>query len=305
MSLLSNIKRDAQKSGNSKGKFIYFREGQKIRIRFLQDMDDGMEIKFHDSFELGINVPCQEIFDRDCSYCDQEGIRTRSQYLWSVWNYDSKEVQLFMFPVNQCTPIPAIVSMYEAYGTLTDRDYVISVQGKQQNKAFSVVPMDKVKFRNAKAKPFTEEQVLKLLDKAFPNDEYEEEVDEDEDEKPRSKKKPPKKQSKKKVEDEDDDYDEDFEDEGDDEEENFLDEYEKKKNAKSKKKKSADDDDEDEEDFEDEYEEDDEVDYDEMSAKELYKLCKKRKISVETGKAKRYYVRALEDADEAEDEWED
>lgn len=306
MSILGNIKRDAQKSGNSKGKFIYFREGQKIRVRFLQDMDDGMEIKFHDSFELGINVPCQEIFGRDCSYCEQEGIRTRSQYIWSVWNYDAKEVQLFMFPVNQCTPIPAIVSMYEEYGTLTDRDYVISVQGKQQNKAFSVVPMDKVKFRNAKVKPFTENQVLKLLDKAFPNDEYEEELDEDEeDEKPKTKKRPPKKQGKKKVEDDDDDYDDEFEDDEDgDEEDNFLDEYEKKKNVKSKKSKPADDEDDgDDEDYEDEV--DSEEYYDDMSAKELYKLCKKRKISVEPGKAKRYYVRALEEADEAEDEWED
>ena len=180
MGLVDKIKADVKKSGQNKGKFIYFREGQKQRIRFLTDMDDGMEVTFHDSFEAGINVPCQELFGRNCPYCDEEGLRTRSQYIWSVYNYETKEVQLFMFPVNNCSPIPALMAMYENYGTITDRDYVISVSGKQQNKTFSVVPMDKVKFRNVKAKPFSDKAILKMLDNAFPCDAVDDE-DEDED----------------------------------------------------------------------------------------------------------------------------
>ena len=186
MGLLDDIKNDVKKSGQNKGKFIYFREGTKQRVRFLNDMDDGMKVTFHDSFEAGINVPCQEeTFGRNCPYCEEEGIRTRSQYIWSVWNYETKEVQLFMFPVNNCSPIPALMAMYENYGTLTDRDYVISVSGKQQNKTFSVVPMDKVKFRNEKAKPFAEKAILKMLDKAFPCEDAEGE--EDYEEKPKRK----------------------------------------------------------------------------------------------------------------------
>lgn len=182
MGLLDDIKNDVKKSGQNKGKFIYFREGTKQRVRFLNDMDDGMKVTFHDSFEAGINVPCQEeTFGRNCPYCEEEGIRTRSQYIWSVWNYETKEVQLFMFPVNNCSPIPALMAMYENYGTLTDRDYVISVSGKQQNKTFSVVPMDKVKFRNEKAKPFAEKAILKMLDKAFPCEGAEDEEDWEED----------------------------------------------------------------------------------------------------------------------------
>lgn len=204
MGLVDKIKNDVKKSGQNKGKFIYFREGEKQRVRFLIDMDDGMEVVFHDSFEAGINVPCQEIFDRECKYCDEEGLRTRSQYIWSVWNYDRKEVQLFMFPVNNCSPIPALMAMYENYGTITDRDYVISVSGKQQNKTFSVVPMDKVKFRNDKAKPFSEKAILKMLDKAFPADNDNDEDDDDYEERP-------KKSSKKKSQDYEDDYEDDDE----------------------------------------------------------------------------------------------
>lgn len=271
MGLFENIKRDAKKSGQNKNKLIYFKEGTKIRVRFLQDVDDGMEVVFHDSFERGINVPCQELFGRNCPYCEDDTLRTRSQYVWSVWNYETKEVQLFMFPVNNCSPIPALMAMYENYGTLTDRDYVISVSGKQQNKTFSCVPMDKVKFRNAKAKPFSKKAVLEILDKAFPCEDAE---DDDEDDTPR-KKRPAKsggKANKKRPEpeedeDDGDDYDDDME--GDDEDE------------------------------------DDKPDYFEMSARELYKLCKERGLDVAPKKSEKYYIKQLEEYDEAQDDWGD
>lgn len=215
MGLVDKIKADVKKSGQNKGKFVYFREGNKIRVRFLTDMDDGMEVTFHDSFAKGVNVPCQEHFGRTCPHCEDEELRTRSQYVWSVYNYETKEVQLFMFPVNNCSPIPALMAMYENYGTITDRDFIISVSGKQQNKTFSVVPMDKVKFRNEKAKPFSEKAILKMLDKAFPC-----ELEEDDEEEEVPKKRPVKTSSKsKKVEpedDDDDDYDDDWDDDADD-----------------------------------------------------------------------------------------
>ena len=166
--LVNSIKNDVKKAGTSKGNFTFIREGQKIRVRFLQDMDDGMEVVFHDSFSDSINVPCQEIFDRECPYCEDDRVRTRSQYIWCVYNYESKKVELFMFPVNNCSPVPALLAMYDTYGTITDRDYVISVSGKGPDKKYAVVPMDKAKFRNEKAKPFSEKKILQLLDKAYP-----------------------------------------------------------------------------------------------------------------------------------------
>lgn len=270
MGLLDNIKKDAKKSGQSKGKFIYFREGQKQRIRFLQDMEEGQEIVWHDSYEQGINVPCQEHFGKNCPYCEDDSLRTRSQYAWSVWNYETNEVQVFMFPVNNCSPLPALVALYETYGTLTDRDYVISVSGKQQNKSFSVVPMDKAKFRNGKAKPFSEQALLKMIDKAWPAEDTGD--DEDEDEAPKKKRGP------------------------------------KKSGGKTKTKKSYDEDeDEDEDDYSDEDfdEEEDEDEYEDLSPKELFNLCKKRKLDVAPKKSAKYYINILREADKAEDDWGD
>lgn len=270
MGLLNSIKNDAKKSGQNKGKFIYFREGQKVRIRFLQDMDDGMEILWHDSFERGINVPCQELFGRECEYCDDDSLRTRKQYCWSVYNYETKEVQLFMFPVNNCSPIPSIVAMYETYGTLMDRDYVISVSGKQQNKTFSVVPMDKVRFRNEKAKPFAQKTVLKMIDKAWPAEDSDDDEDEDDTPKRRPKKSTGKPKSKSKREEEEDDED-DY-----DAEESW-----------------------------DEDDEDEEQDYSEMTPPELYKLCRERDIEAQKKKPAKYYIKLLEEYDEAHEDWDD
>lgn len=267
MGLVDKIKADVKRSGQNKGKFIYFREGQKQRVRFLTDMDDGLEVTFHDSFEQGINVPCQELFGKNCPYCEDESLRTRSQYIWSVWNYETKEVQLFMFPVNNCSPIPALMAMYENYGTITDRDYVISVSGKQQNKTFSVVPMDKVKFRNEKAKAYSEKSILKMLDKAFPCEETE---DDDEDEAP--KKRPPKSTGS-------------------------------KKNRRPEPEDDEEEDDYDDEEWGDEDEEDEAVDYSSMSPKELFNLCKERGIKAQPKKLAKFYINLLEEYDAAQEDW--
>ena len=270
MGLVDKIKADVKKSGQNKSKFIYFREGVKQRIRFLTDMDDGMEVTFHDSFEKSVVAPCQEHFGRACPYCDDESLRHRSQYVWSVYNYDTKEVQLFMYPVNNCSPIPALMAMYENYGTICDRDFVISVSGKQQNKTFSVVPMDKVKFRNEKAKPYSEKAILKMLDKAFPCDT---DVDEDDEEDENPKKRAPKsigtkKSRKSEPEEDEDDYEEIAdEDWGDDDE--------------------------------------DVIDYSDMSPKELYELCKEREIKVPPKKPAKFYINQLEEWDKAHEDWSD
>ena len=199
MGLVDDIKNQVKKSGTNKGKFLYFKSGTKVRVRFLDDMDEGHKVRFHDSYAAGINVPCQEEFGHECPYCDDDELRTRDQYAWSVWDYDAKEVKILMAPVNQCSPVPALVSMYEAYGTLCDRDYVITKSGQQQSTTFSVVPMDKAKFRNDKAKPLSEQKFLQLLDKAFPCDDNNEDDDE------------PKKKIKKRSEPKDEEWEDDEE----------------------------------------------------------------------------------------------
>ena len=272
MGLLDKMKQEAAKSGASKGKFMYFRPDEKKRVRFLQELDDGLEIPFHDNYEKGVNVPCQEVFGKDCPYCEDEDLRTRSQFAFSVYDYDAKEVKILMQAVNQCSAIPALVNMAETYGTITDRDYVISVSGKMQNKTFSVVPMDKVKFRNEKAKAYSEKSILKMLDKAFPCDATEDNDDDEDDDDDTSKKRTQKSADK--------------------------------KNTHKPEPEDDNDDDYDNEDLSEDDEDDaDAADYSEMSAKELYNLCKEREIKVAPRKPAKYYINQLEEWDAAQEDW--
>ena len=176
---LSKMKSEIKKSGANKGKIMFFKEGEKHRVRFLSDFEDGLEVKFHDSYALGVNVPCQEEFGRDCEYCEEEDLRTRNMYFWSVYDYEAEEVKLMMFAVNNCTPVGALASLYESYGTLLDRDYEITKRGSGQSTQYSVVPLKERKFRNMKVKALSDEAILKIIDKAYPADNSED-VEEDE-----------------------------------------------------------------------------------------------------------------------------
>lgn len=288
MGLVDDIKKQAQQSGANKGKFVYFKENTKVRIRFLQDMEDGYKVPFHDSFSLGINEPCQTLFNRECEFCDTEDLRTRDMYMWSVWDYDAKEVKLMIGAVNNASPIPNLVGMYEAYGTLVDRDFVITQNGKGTGKTFSVVPMDKAKFRNEKAKAYGKQKAYELLDKAFPH------VGEAAG---------ASKSSKKSKDDDESDY-------GSMTAKELYDLCKERDIEAAPKKpaafyiallEEADSADE----WEDEAE-DEKVDYSKLSAKELYKLCMDRDIEVATKKPADYYIDKLESADNMEtDDWGD
>ena len=287
MGLLENIRKDAQKSGQNKGKFLYVRDGSKVRVRFLQDMQDGFEVIFHDNYEAGINVPCRELFGKTCPYCEEEEIRTRNLYAWSVWDYEAKEVKILMYAMNNCTPIASIASMYENYGTLLDRDYVIQRNGKGQGTTYSVIPMDKQKFRNDKAKPFSKSGFLKILDKAFPDEHSEKYSDEKY---------------------KDDSEEKDYSEMSARELYNLCEERGIEAEPKMKQKyyidllKEAD-------------ENDDELPWGETSeekskysgksAKELYKLCKERDLEALPKKPEKYYINLLEEDDKSHEDWDD
>jgi hypothetical protein len=158
--------------------------------------------------------------------------------------------------------------MYEAYGTLTDRDYVITQNGKGTNKTFSVVPMDKVKFKNTKVKPFSESKILSMLDKAYPDEDA---VDYDE-------------MSAKEL------YDLCVERDIDCKKKKDEDYYIKLLKKWDKEQEKDDDNDNDDDDNE-------KPDYNEMSAKELYKLCQERDIDCKPKKDEDYYIEKLEEWD--------
>lgn len=183
--LINRMKEDVRKSGSVQKEIFYVGADQKRRVRFLQELDDGIEIVLHSNYEAGQTILCGESIGESCD-CDDydydDGWRTKSMYAWSVWDVEEKRVKIFMYAMNQYSPLPQILSFAEDYETIMDRDYVIKVKGKQLDKTVTVVPQDKEKFKNKKAKPYTEEEMIEILKKNYSNDIDDVDDDDDDDE---------------------------------------------------------------------------------------------------------------------------
>jgi len=206
--IMSQLKAAVKSSGTSRGKILFVGEGKKVRIRFLQELSDGYEFKFHGNWARKINALCLEYLDKECPMCDDEDMKTKTLYAWNVYDVEAKEVKIMLYAVNNCTPVSQLVSMSDAYeNTIMDRDYILEKKGSGTSSSYGVVSMDKSKFRNTQVKTYSKKQIIKMLAKAYPYEEDLDMEDEDEDDTPKKKtkkaEKQPEKKSKKKSRDED------------------------------------------------------------------------------------------------------
>lgn len=202
MSLIEKMKERIKNSGTSRKEVFYVAADAKKRIRFLQELDDGYEFKFHTHWNRGVNALCAEVYGGDCPYCadTDEEMKEYTQYAWSVWDYDDNAVRILIYKATGISPVPQLIEFAEEYGTICDRDYTIKKIGKGISGNITVIPSEITKFRNNKAKPFTYKQVVKLLKEAFPiNQEDLDNDNSDDEDEDRSKKnkKADKKQKKK------------------------------------------------------------------------------------------------------------
>lgn len=195
--LIKQMKDRIAKSGTSKKEVLYFAPDSVKRVRFLQELDTGHMIEFHSDFDTHVYEMCKDPDDHEnCKLCNDE-IPILENYVWSVWDYDSNAVRLLCMKATGISPIPALIEMFEEFGTIKDRDYKIKKVGKGTGGSFVVTPLDKSTFRNSKAKPYTEKQIREILEKAFAStNDSEDEEDEDEEEEEKVSKKS-KKASKK------------------------------------------------------------------------------------------------------------
>lgn len=147
MGMLDKIKKEINRSSSSFSDEFYLKDGDKAKIRFLTDFEEPVKVRWHDNWDEKIDTPCLEYYGRDCPYCKADAdVRTRDNFVWVVYNYDEEKVQLFRWAANSYTPVPQLLSMYESYGTLLDRDFQISRSGTSFDISYQVVPMDKGDF---------------------------------------------------------------------------------------------------------------------------------------------------------------
>lgn len=257
-SVLEAIKSEINKSNNGAFKnFFKIREsGAKVRVRFLQDFEDCTQIVFHDKWN-GFNHPCLEQYGKDCPNCNNPEARTNTLYCWNVYNYETKQVELFLYKANKATPIFSLMSLYEVLGDITQQDIVVQRNGTGTSTTYQCTAVPKTSKFDKNVKLFSEKKILDLCLEAFNRitDESDSFDDDDYEEETVNTKRNVKSSAKKKskpaltddddddddapfdVDDEDDfDDDDDFDDEDEDEEEE-LPPPRKKAGAKGKSKK--------------------------------------------------------------------
>lgn len=195
--LINEMKQKVKNSGSSKKEVLYFAPDSTKRIRFLEDLDAGRMVQFHSDYENHIYEICKDPEDHeDCEMCKNE-VQILEQYVWNVWDYDSNAVRLLCVKATGISPIPALIELFEEYGTLLDRDLKIKKVGKGVGGSFAVTPLDKSRFRN-NAKPYSDKKINEIFLKAFgTSPEYNDDDEDDDEPKKKSKKKDNKKSDKK------------------------------------------------------------------------------------------------------------
>lgn len=194
--LIKNMKEAIAKSGTSKKDILYFAADSVHRVRFLQELEDGEQFQFHSDFNANVNALCEDPEDHEsCPYCQDE-IKLVDNFAWTVWDYDSNSVKILRMKASGVSPVPALIEMYEEFGTIMDRDYKIKKVGKGTGGSYVVTPLDKEKFTNKKAKAYTRKQMEEIFMEAYNTEEAK---DDDGDDEPKaSKKKDKAKKGKKK-----------------------------------------------------------------------------------------------------------
>lgn len=195
--LIKNMKEAIAKSGTSKKDILYFAADSVHRVRFLQELEDGEQFQFHSDFNANVNALCEDPEDHEsCPYCQDE-IKLVDNFAWTVWDYDSNSVKILRMKAFGVSPVPALIEMYEEFGTIMDRDYKIKKVGKGTGGSYVVTPLDKEKFTNKKAKAYTRKQMEEIFMKAYNTEEAK---DGDEDDEPKASKKKDKAKKDKKKE---------------------------------------------------------------------------------------------------------
>jgi hypothetical protein len=214
-SMLDQIRKAIAASGQARKGIFYVKADERRKVRFLTDFDEGVKIPWHtkwDGNKAEVDTPCLKLWNKECPFCGAPEVRMVDRFLWQVYNYETKSVELFIYAANKSSPLVHLASAAESYDTLLNRDLQIKRNGGGTNTTYTVMPDDPKKFR-LDEKPMSQKKVLAILAAAHVTGSLDDYPDADEEE-------------EEYEEDEELEEDEDIEDDEDEEEEDYDDEEE-------------------------------------------------------------------------------
>jgi glutaredoxin len=151
MDLMDDILMDVEAKSRSLDSVFKIGPNEEKKIRFLCEGSVGLSYDFHGRFvkgqgmaKYGWSVPCPVSFKKyarnkkvetynktNCPYCqfaDDKATSTKTdkKFAWLIWNYTDGCVQVFTFKISDKTPVTKLAKKYKRFGTLLDRDYIVS-----------------------------------------------------------------------------------------------------------------------------------------------------------------------------------
>lgn len=213
----------AMRGGKNSGNFLRLKDGNRIKVHFLTEMDQWERGFYHYYNEKFLWCSRRD----DCPACEADNKPNRV-WLANVLERETGKVSVLQVPY---TISEQLADKDEKYETITDRDYEISRKGAGKNDTRYSLDWDSPRSFNAKRYKLIDIAASILIELGLNDDDDEEE----EDEEPRTAKKSrPARSSSRRSRDDEDDEDEDTDDEEDDEVE------EEERPRKSSKKSSRD-----------------------------------------------------------------
>lgn len=148
------IRKQAAKGGGGArvNRMLWPKDGEKYNVRFLHELigEEENELCFYDKYSAvqgeGINVFGPENWggeDEQKPFLDamkKMKVKPQSQYMFLVWNYDEKAVQIVLMKPVASSFLNDMADWYEKVGTIMDRDYVLKRTGSGPGTAYSAQP---------------------------------------------------------------------------------------------------------------------------------------------------------------------
>lgn len=142
------------------------RDGVRI-VRFLTEFskDEIIKVTMHDKFRSFYPQPCLKHYGEPCPFCGAKGVRTTTQYVFTVFDYDSGSKKIVVFKASPGAALEDLMNHYDVYGTIKDRDFNLKKLGvgpRTRVRASPATPTP-TPYTGTLSKPFSEVKVLEIL----------------------------------------------------------------------------------------------------------------------------------------------
>lgn len=133
------------------------------RLRLLSEFDEAVSIIMHDKFQVLFPQPCLKYYGEPCPFHNVEGIRTVTWYAWTVYDYENEAKRIGLWKATLASPIEQLLDLFDANGTIKDRDVEMKKIGSGPKTRVKVKPLPVSPYSGKLNEPFKEAKIMEIV----------------------------------------------------------------------------------------------------------------------------------------------